>query len=54
MLYTRKIYEKKMEYDIQSCDIRNRRFYFEIVPSFIEIDFSPGRVLWRKRKYFPI
>ena len=45
MLYTRKVYEKKMEYDIELCDIRNERFFFEIDSSFVEIDFSPGRVL---------
>ena len=45
MLYTRKVYEKKTEYNIKLCDIRNERFYFEIEQNFIDIDFSQGRVL---------
>jgi hypothetical protein len=45
MLYTRKVYEKKNEYNIKLCDIRNERFYFEIDQNFIDIDFSQGRVL---------
>ena len=44
-LYTKKIYDNKISYDIDLLVNKNEKYYFEIPEDFIEINFSPGRVL---------
>ena len=44
-LYTKKVYDTKKEYDIELLVNKNEKYYFQIPEDFIEINFSPGRVL---------
>ena len=44
-LYTKKVYDNKSEYDINLLVNKNEKYYFKIPEDFIEINFSPGRVL---------
>ena len=44
-LYTKKVYDNKVTYDIDLLVNKNEKYYFQIPEDFIEINFSPGRVL---------
>jgi hypothetical protein len=44
-LFTKKIYDNKIEYDIKLLVNKNEKYYFQVPEDFIEINFAPGRVL---------
>ena len=45
MIYTRKIYDNKKEYDIELLSNKREKYYFNISEDFNEINFALGRVL---------
>ena len=44
-LYTKKVYENKIECDIDLLVNKNEKYYFQIPEDFIEINIIPGKVL---------
>ena len=44
MIYTRKVYDNKLEFDIE-LQTKGQNYYFEISQYFTEINFAMGRVL---------
>ena len=45
MIYTKKVYDNKLEYDIELLLGKGGKYYFEVSEDFTEINFSQGRVL---------
>ena len=44
-IYTKKMYDNKITYDIDLLVNKNEKYYFRIPEDFTEINFAPGRVL---------
>ena len=49
-IYTKKVYDNKITYDIELLVNKSEKYFFQIPDDFIEINFSPGRVL----KFFEV
>lgn len=45
MIYTKKVYDSKLEYEIELLATKNEKYFFRIPEDFNEVNTSPGRVL---------
>jgi len=45
MIYTKKVYDSKLEYEIEFLATKNEKYFFRIPEDFNEVNTSPGRVL---------
>ena len=45
MIYTKKVYDSKLEYEIELLATKNEKYFFRIPEDFNEINTTPGRVI---------